>query len=106
MAYGLLPVGSADGLDGNGGLVDGFFVDAKVRVDRTSHPCRDRALDQGVVEYAPPARVGAPASKARRIGKLFQGCKKALAPPCAAELCHYYYSRTALRRSAISSLKV
>src|SRR6266567_4980420 len=106
MTDGLRPVGGADRFDRDRSPVDRFFIDTKVRVDRTAHFGRDRALDQGVVKYAPPTRVGAPTSEAGRIGKLFQGRDKALAPPCAAELCHRYHSRTALRRSAISSLKV
>src|SRR6266516_1955731 len=106
LANSLRPVGGADRFDCNGGPVDRFFVDAKVRVDRTTHSGRDGAFGQCVVEDASPTRVGASTSEAGRIGKLFQGRDKALAPPGAAELCHRYHSRTALRRSAISSLKV
>src|SRR5258708_1810232 len=106
MTNSLRPIGGGDCFDRDGGSIDGLFVDAKVWVDRTTHPGRDRALGQGVVEDAPSTRVGPPTSEAGRIGKLFQGRDKALAPPGAAELCHRLHSRTALRRSAISSLKV
>src|SRR5438876_6897460 len=106
MTNSLGPIGGGDSFDRNGGRVDRLFVDAKVGVDRTTHSGRDRALDQGVVEDAPSTCVGAPASKAGRIGKLFQGLDKTLAPPGATELCHCAHSRTALRRSAIRSLNV
>src|SRR5260370_16595383 len=106
MTNSLRPSGGGDRFDGNGGPVDRLFVDAKVWVDRTTHLGRDRAVGQGVVEDAPSTRVGPPTSEAGRIGKLFQGRDKALAPPGAAELCHCPYSRTALRRSAIKSLNV
>src|SRR5947209_1195644 len=106
MANSLRPVGRGDGFDCNGSLIDGFFVDTKVRVDRTAHFGCDRAIGKCVVEDAPVARVGSPAPKAGGIGKLFKGLDKALAPPGAAELCHCCYSRTALRRSVISSLNV
>src|SRR5882762_6875369 len=106
MANSFRPVGRGDGFDCDSCLIDGFFVDAKVRVDRTAHFGRDRAIDQGVVEDTPVARIGSPTPKAGRIGKLFKGLDKALAPPGATELCHCCYSRTALRRSVISSLNV
>src|ERR1700726_2815955 len=106
MPNGLRPVGRGDGFDCDGCLLVGFFVNAKVRIDRTAHFGRNCAIGQCVFEDTPVARVGTPTSKATRVGKLFQGLDKAFAPPGAAELCHYCYSRTALRRSVISSLNV
>src|SRR5438105_6061985 len=106
MTNSLRPIGGGDRFDRNGGFIDRLFVDAKVRVDRTSHFGGDCAIGQRVVEDAPPTGVGPPTSEPGRIGKLFQGLDKALAPPGAAELCHRLHSSTALRRSAISSLKV
>src|SRR6266516_4157452 len=106
LANSLRPVGGGDRFDCNGGPVDRFFVDAKVRVDRTTNPGCDRAPGQRVLEDAPSTRIGPPTPEPGRIGKLFQGRDKALAPPGAAKLCHRYHSRTALRRSAIRSLKL
>src|SRR5947209_18929062 len=106
MPNSLRPIGGGNRFDGDGSAVDRLFVDAKVRVDRTAHLGRHRAFGQGIVEDAPSTRVGASASEAGRIGKLFQGRDKTLAPPGAAKLCHCFYSRTALRRSAIRSVKV
>src|SRR5689334_10913874 len=106
MTNSLRPIGRGDGFDCDGSLIDGFFVDSKVRVDRTTHFGRDRAIGQLVFQDTPVARVRTSTSKAARVGKLFQGLDKALAPPGTAELCHYCYSRTALRRSVISSLNV
>src|SRR5258708_26765067 len=106
MTNSLRPIGGGDCFDRDGGSIDGLFVDAKVWVDRTTHPGRDRALGQGVVEDAPSTRVGPPTSEAGRIGKLFQGRDKALAPTGTTELCPRPHSRTPPRRSAISSLKV
>src|SRR5712664_1253489 len=103
MTNSLRPIGGGDRFDRNGSSINGFFVDAKVWVDRTTHLGRDRAIGQGVVEDAPSTRVGPPTSEAGRIGKLFQGRDKTLAPPGTTELCHRPHSRTALRRSAISS---
>src|SRR5256714_981892 len=106
LADSFLPIGGGNRLDRDRGRVDRFFIDAKVRVDRTAHPGRNRAVIQRVIEDASSTRVGPPAPEAGRIGKFFQGRDKALAPPGAAELCHCPYSRTALRRSAIKSLNV
>src|SRR5258706_13359362 len=102
----LRPIGGGVRFGCNGGWIDGFLVDDKVWVDSTPKLGRDGTVGQGVVEDAPSTRVGPPTSEAGRIGKLFQGRDKALAPPGAAELCHRLHSRTALRRSAIRSLKL
>src|SRR5258708_21813571 len=106
LADSFLPIGGGNRLDRDRGRVDRFFIDAKVRVDRTAPPGRTCAVSQRVIEDAPSTRVGPPTSEAGRIGKVFQGRDKALAPPGAAELCHCPYSRTAPRRSAIKSLNV
>src|SRR5690348_5994213 len=106
MTNSLRPIGGGDRFDLNGGFIDRLFVDAKIRVDRTSHFGGDRAIGQRVVEDASSTGVGSPTSEPGRIGKLFQGLDEALTPPGAAELCHRSHSRTALRRSVISSLKV
>src|SRR4051794_1844476 len=98
MTNSLLPIGGGYRFDLDGSSVDGFFVDAKVRVDRTTNSGCDRAINQCVVEDAPSMRIRPPTSEAGRIGKLFEGLDKALAPPGAAELCHRPHSRTALRR--------
>src|SRR5947209_809873 len=100
------PIGGGDRFDRNRGFIDRLFVDTKVWVDRTAHFGRDGAIGQRVVEDASPAGVGPPTAEPGRISKLFQGLDEALAPPGAAELCHRSHSRTALRRSVISSLKV
>src|SRR5260221_4730384 len=105
MTNSLRPIGGGDCFDRDGGSIDGLFVDAKVWVDRTTHLGRDRALGQGVVEDAPSTRVGPPTSEAGRIGKMFQGRDKSLAPPGAAEPCHRLHSRTALRGHAFTFFK-
>src|SRR5258708_23712370 len=101
-----VPVGRADSFDGNGGLVEGFFIDPKIGVDRTTHFGGDSPVGNGIVKNTAIMRVGTSTSQTSFVGKCFQGGNKTLAPPGATKCCHGDYSITALCRSAIRSLKV
>src|SRR5258708_4023997 len=98
----LCPVGGADRFDSNSGLIEGLLIDTKIRVDRTTHFSLDGTIGQGITEDASIIRVGASAPESSGISKAFQSLNKALSPPCTAttEICHAYYSITALRRNA------
>src|SRR6266542_1878555 len=100
------PLGPRNRGERDRGPIDGFLVDAKVRVDRASHPGRDPAIGERVLQDPARAGVRAPAAQAARIGELLQGGDEALAPPRPAKVGHVAYSRTALRCSAISCLNV
>ena len=84
----LAPLGPPNRRERDRGPIDGFLVDAEVRVDRATHPGGNPTAGERVLEDLARAGVRAPAAQAARIGELLQGGDEALAPPRAAKVGH------------------